>query len=215
MIGDQLDVAARLRSLLPPSWFPQSAQVITSAPGGAPITSAPGGFEITNTTPGPPILAAMLNAPSTTLAFIYSLIAYVRLQTRIKTATGGNLDLIAYDFFGTDFARTSGQSDASFAAAIIQQVLLARNTRQAIIGILTSLTGNVPILFEPWRLPDSGALNLTLYYNAYGLWGSRTFPFVVFITAFRGMGVADSAIYAAVESVRAAGITCWVQILNP
>lgn len=213
MIGDGTDILGRLRSLLPPSWFSNPAQPLLNTDG-IPLFNTDG-QPLLNTTPGPPILVAVLQAPSTLLAFIYALLAYVKLQTRIKTATDGWLDLIANDFFGPTFTRSPGQTDASFSAAIVAQIFLIRNTRPSIISVLTSLTGVAPIVFEPWRIPDCGALNETLYYNAYGLRGSRTLPANVFVTAYRGNGVSDAAIYAAVNSVRSAGVAVWVQILNP
>lgn len=214
MIGDQPDMVTRLRSLIAP-WYPKPAMAILSTPGGGDILSLPGLGAILSSNTGPPILFAALQAPSTSLAWLYGLLAFVKLQTRILTSTGGWLDLTAYDFFGSTFVRSPGQSDASFAAAIIAQIFLLRNTRQAITNVLTTLTGVAPVIFEPWRIPDSAALNSTLYYNIAGLRGSRTFPFNVFITAHTGGIATDAQIYAALESVRTAGITYWVQILNP
>ena len=42
-------------------------------------------------------------------SFVYGLILYIKKQTRIKTASDGFLDLIAYDFFGSTLLRKSGQ----------------------------------------------------------------------------------------------------------
>lgn len=212
MIGDSSDFMGRLRSLVARSWFPSVGLAILGLPGDTPITSTSGEV-ITSTIPGPPILAAVLTAPSTALAFIYSLLAYIRLQTRIATASGGWLDLVAYDFFGSTFVRAQGQSDSAFATAIVQQILLIRNTRHALTNVLTKLTSVAPTIFEPWRIPDCGALNSTLYYDASGLRGSRTYPFVVFVTVNLGStSVSAAQIYAAIESVRPAGIKVWVQI---
>lgn len=214
MTGDFNDILLRLRGLLPRSWFPNTPLPILASPSGDPILTDPDGGALVSTTPGPPILAAVLSAPGTALAFIYALLAYVKLQTRIRTATGGNLDLIAYDFFGAGFVRAPGQSDAAFAAAIVAQILLIRNTRAAITNVLTNLTGIAPTIIEPWRLPDCGALSESAYNGAAGVRGSRTAPFTVFITATLGGGATAAQVYAAVESVRAAGVTCWVQVVN-
>jgi hypothetical protein len=70
------------------------------------------------------------------------------------------------------------------------------------------------------RLPDAACLNVG---NGYGLWrnvaglrGSRTFPFVVFITAHTGTsGVSNAQVYAALESIRSAGITFWTSVVTP
>ncbi|MGH6958062.1 MAG: hypothetical protein ACREEW_15455 [Caulobacteraceae bacterium] len=214
MTGDGTDIFARLRSLLPSGWFPNSALALLASPDDTPILTDPDGSPLLSGLSGPPVLAAVLQAPSTALAFVYALLAYVKLQTRIATASGGNLDLIAYDFFGTSFTRAAGQSDASFAAAIVAQIFLARNTRPAIVSVLTALTGTAPVVVEPWRLPDCGALNVTAFRGAVGVRGSRNLPFTVFVTATLGSGATAAEVYAAVESVRPAGVTCWVRVVS-
>ena len=88
--GDQSDILRRLKSTLP-RWFGDSTT----------------------------ILDALLQGLAWAASFVYSLWAYAKLQTRIKTATDGWLDMIAADFFGSSLLRTANQSDASFRALII------------------------------------------------------------------------------------------------
>jgi hypothetical protein len=169
--GDQQDITARLQALMPPGWF---------APGEVPLRDA--------------LLTGIANA----LAFIFSLFAYLKLQTRIATATDGFLDLIAFDFFGEELERGPNQSDTSFRANIKAELLPLRNTRQAIINAVTLITGNAPIMFEPQRPADTGAYNEgVLAYNAAGGYGSRNYPYQSFVTAFRppGTGVPNIAGY--------------------
>jgi hypothetical protein len=186
MIGDADDFIARLEATLPAGWFP-------TEPSSAPFTD----------------LSGALSGYADVFAFAYSLLAYAKLQTRIKTATGGNLDLIAYDYFGESLRRAPMQSDASFVLAIISNILRQRNTRAAVISVLEAVTGNTPLVFNPWR--DGAYRNATAYYGVTN-YGSPTTRFQLFVIAYRGGGATDAQIYAAVNSVMMAGTTAWVQL---
>lgn len=133
MTGDQTDIFNRLKGMLPSRWFGTATDSV-------------------------PLVDAILTGLSTSLAFLYSLYQYAKLQTRINTATDGWLDLIAADFFGpTGLPRKTGQSDASYRNAIKVALLREKATRNAIINTLTSLTGRAPIIVEPQRPADTGA----------------------------------------------------------
>src|SRR5580658_3900532 len=107
--GDSNDCLTRIKSLLPYRWFPDST----------------------------PILDALLSGPAWALSFIYSLIQYAQSQTRIATATDGFLDLISYDFFGSNLPRNQQEFDASFRARILATLLRPKATRPAMISMLT------------------------------------------------------------------------------
>jgi hypothetical protein len=92
MTGDQDDMLARIKATLPP-WFPDEA----------------------------PVLDALLSGFANVSAWIYGLIAYAKLQTRISTASDGWLDLIAYDFFGRRMTR-GNRSDTLFRSAILAEL---------------------------------------------------------------------------------------------
>ncbi|MDR9052050.1 hypothetical protein [Burkholderia multivorans] len=220
--GDISDITARLRSYLPAGWFP-SDQTQT------------------------PILNAVLTGVTTILAGIYALYVYVKAQTRIGTATGGWLDLIAQDFFGTNLLRGFNESDSAFRAQIKVNLFRARGTRQSVIDILTELTGYAPKIIEPGLPADTGAYDLGgVGYDVGGAYGDLPVA-QAFVIAYRqpGTGIPllggydspvgaydtgsqieyidssmyagsapDSAIYAAVNSVRPAGVILWVQIQN-
>jgi len=159
--GDQNDILYRLKSLIP-RWFGDSAQVTT----------------------------ALLTGLAYASSFIFSLIQYLRLQTRIKTATDGWLDMIAADFFGPALLRQSNQSDASFRARIIINLFRERATRWAIISVLKDLTGRTPLVFEPQRPLDTGSYGGPLIgYGMAGGYGSMLIPFQAFVTAYRPSGV--------------------------
>jgi hypothetical protein len=159
--GDQQDFVGRLGQLLPNGWFSDDA----------------------------PVLNAVLNGLAYCLSFIYSLVAYAKLQTRIATATDGFLDLVAFDYFGTFIARRLGETDTSLRSRILQNLLEQKATRYGIIKLLTNLTGNVPWVFEPWRPLDCGAYGKNIFgYGVAGGYGSLAIPYQGFITAYRPVG---------------------------
>lgn len=121
-----------------------------------------------------PLISALLTGLATSAAFIYSLIAYLRLQTRIATATDGNLDMIAGDFFGTTLARRAGQTDANFRALILASLLRERGTRAGMLKILLDLTARVATIVEFTRPLDTGAVGQAriAYLNLTGAAGN-------------------------------------------
>lgn len=217
MTGDQTDIVARSKSVLP-RWFG----------------------------PASPLLDALLLGTANALAFVYTLYNYAKLQTRILTASDGWLDMIAADFFGSALIRAANQSDASFRARIIVSMFRERGTRNAITRVLTALTGRAPMIFEPLRPLDTGAYGApNIGYGLAGGYGSQLIPFQAFVKAYRPAstgipyvagygvssagysvgsradyatlaqstaGVADADIYAAIDSVKPVATTIWTQI---
>lgn len=215
--GDQGDIFARIKSVLP-RWFG----------------------------PASPLLDALITGLANASAFAYSLYQYARLQTRIKTASDGWLDMIAADFFGVALQRATNQTDTSFRARIIANMFRERGTRNAITRVMLDLTGRAPVIFEPLRPLDTGAYGVaTGGYGVAGGYGSALIPFQALIKVYRpaaagipfvaGYGatpggysspsrtdyasiaqsagaVADADLYAAIESVRPAGTIIWMQI---
>ena len=161
--GDEADIVNRLQRLIPNGWFPNGLS---------------------------PIRDAILTGFANIFAFVFSLIVYVRLQTRIATATDGFLDMIAADFFGNDLLRQVNQGDTSYRSRIQSALFLERGTRSAVIRVLTQLTGRAPLVFEPQRTADTGVYNGPgLAYNTVGGYGSLQYPYQSFVTAFRPLGV--------------------------
>jgi hypothetical protein len=215
VIGDRADIAARLRKLLPP-WFDQEAIA--------------------------PVVSAALNGAAAVFAGLYAIYVYAKAQTRIKSATDGFLDLIAGDFFGAALIRKAGQSDFFFRQRILANLFREKNTRKAVIQVLTDLTGQAPIIVEPWNLADTGAWDAAQGYDLAGYWGGEELPYQSFVVAFRPTGaispdfggwdvaesgwdagifywadqftgqVTDADIIAAVESVRMANTVIWLSI---
>jgi hypothetical protein len=224
MTGDQADIVARIKAVLPTGWFAEDS----------------------------PVLTALLDGLSYGWSWVYDWIHYTRRQTRISTATGIFLDLIALDYFGAMLRRRSGETDHQFRHRIKINLLRDRATRAAVISVLTDLTGRAPTVFEPAYSNDTGGYgSLTqrqtgLAYNTAGGWGSLSLPFQFFVTARRplttgitmvsgwgcpaggyGVGaieyadlsskgdiVTDSEIYAAVAATRPVGTTAWMNITN-
>lgn len=193
--GDQSDITSRLQQLIPHGWFANGTS---------------------------PIRDALLQGAANALGFVYLLFAYLRLQTRIGTATDGFLDMIAADFFGNALIRTSGQSDASLRGRIIINIFRERGTRAGVAKVLTQLTGRAPTIFEPARPADTGGYGIsTSGYGVAGGYGSLLLPMQSFVTAFRptgtgipnvagygvstaGYGVASQAEYASLSMVQGA-----------
>lgn len=161
-VGDQTDIYRRLRGYLPP-WFGDEAET--------------------------PIINGLLNGLAYAGSYVYGLLSYARLQTRIKTATDGWLDMIAADFFGSSLQRAANQSDASFRARIIVNLFRERATRNGMIKVLEDLTGRTPTIIEPTRPADTGVYGGPLIgYGAAGAYGSLLMPYQCFVIAYRPLG---------------------------
>src|SRR3954452_21398245 len=103
MIGDQQDMLARLRTALPTRWFPDEA----------------------------PILNGLLCGLASAWSWLYEQLQYVKLQTRLLTASDIWLDVAAQDYFGNRVTRRAGQSDTAFRNRIRRELFRERATRQA------------------------------------------------------------------------------------
>lgn len=168
-IGTGPEIASRIRQLLP-RWFADSN----------------------------PTANALLDGAASALAFVYSLYVYAAAQTRILTASGIWLDLIAQDFYATAIQRGPNQGDDSFRANILANLFRPRATRQGIIDVLLTITGNVPVILEPFVPADTGAYGVGYAgYGAAGGYGSQAIPAQAFVTAFRPVqyGIAQVAGY--------------------
>jgi hypothetical protein len=191
-----------------------------------------------------PILDAVLRGLALTADFIHRLIGYARLQTRIKTATDGWLDIIAADFFGNMLKRGASQSDSTFSSRIIANLFRERATRRGLIQTLTDLSGQAPIVFEPQRPLDTGSYRgPRLGYGAAGGYGSMHLAYQCFVTAYRPRianapfiagyristgaystpsraayaqrgGMRDTDIFEAIDRVKPVGTTVWMRFAH-
>ena len=122
------DILNRVKALIPKRWFQWAA----------------------------PYRDAVLGGLSDLGWWCYGLIGYARAQTRISTAYGIWLDIIAYDFLGRTLLR-NGLPDDTFRAIIKATILKERVTRLGMTNAITALVGVPPVIFEPWNTFDTGA----------------------------------------------------------
>jgi hypothetical protein len=160
MIGDRTDMVSRLRALLPARWFADTA----------------------------PVLDATLTGFAALWTTAYEQLEFVRRQTRIATASGSFLDMIATDFFGTRLCRRVAQDDTAYRRAIGLELRRVHATREALRGALQDLTGRSPLIFEPARAADTKAWGVACGWGEAGAWGSLRMPFQCLVTAFRQKG---------------------------
>src|SRR5438270_5928158 len=111
---------SRLKAVLPARWFADSSPVLDG------------------------LLAGLVWA----WKWLFGLVGFAREQTRIATASGTWLDIIAQDFFGVRLVRRAGQLDEAFRRRIQLELLRERGTRAAIVAVLRDLTGRAPAIFE-------------------------------------------------------------------
>ena len=155
-----MTVFERVKSLLPGGWFGDS-----------------------------PVLTGVLSGIARLLSGADDFIQYARLQTRIKTATDGFLDLIARDFFGDTLKRRAGEMDNPLRSRILSQLFIEKVTRRGVILALEALTGRTPQVFEPARPADTGGYNTnSMGYGVAGGYGSLKLHHQAFITAYRPAG---------------------------
>lgn len=180
--ADQGVMASRIAGLLPPSWFGTGATEVNSVSG----------------QPGSPVLNIPIQGAAYNLAWVYVLYQYVLTQSRIATATGVWLDRIAYDFFGYNLLRRTGEQDGPYRIRIYQELFRQRQTRQGVAQALIDLTGVTPKIMELWNPGDCGAYDIsTSGYDVAGAYGDLSLNNQFLITAYRSIssGVADLAGY--------------------
>jgi hypothetical protein len=159
MTGDSEDILERVRKLLPRRWFQWVA----------------------------PYRDAVLGGVSDGAAWCYAWIAYARQQSRIATSTGIFLDIAAWDFFGGNFVRRTGENDASWRPRILQEILRPRQTRAAISQVLEDLTSTTPKIIELWNPQDCGGYGVAQmggYGSGPGCYGSLLFDNQILVTSY-------------------------------
>lgn len=187
-------MVARMQAVMPPTWFPDDAV----------------------------ILPGLLSGVGWLFAQCYACLAYVRQQTRIATATEGNVDLIAQDFTGTGIRRLAGETDDHLRARVLRAIFQERDTRNALVHVLQTLTGYAPVIFNPGLVSDAAhygpeADSQVAACDTVGAYGSRVMPFQVLVTAFRPANPAqasDEDIRQAILSVKSAGSVIWMRIAD-
>jgi hypothetical protein len=151
-LGDQSDFTSRLLRLLPTGWFPSVA----------------------------PRLNAALQGAAASLAAAFTMLSFVKAQSRIQTASGSFLDLISQGYFGGSLPRLQYEADADYAGRIEYNLTAPRGTRDGMTAMLHQLTGNWPRIFQPNRPGDAMCLASIANPNAAGsgtnLWSNGGLP---------------------------------------
>lgn len=216
-VGDQTDMLARIKAVLPTGWFP----------------------DVT------PVLDAVLSGLAYAWSWIAALTGYAYEQTRLTTASDIFLDILSYDFLGSRIFRRAGEADSAFRIRVKREILRPKATRAAMVEALTDLTGQVPLVFEPANTSDTGGYGVAMGYGVAGGYGSLSMPYQALLTVYRphvggipgvdgyggsiggygvgaveyasaadAAGVSDAEIYATIESTKPAATVMWVRLTN-
>lgn len=181
LIGSVADIANRIISLLPRGWFVNTQSQLSATSSATQITISygpPGG-----------IIGVIISGGSTALSWIYSLIQYVKLQTRRITTSDAFIDLGIFDFLALRVRRKASQTDASARVMWKQEVLRRRVTRAYVQQAVQDLTGTPVTIFEAFNPMDTGGIGAQWAFNEpTSAWGSNAYPYTMFITAVEPVG---------------------------
>lgn len=186
MQGDAGNILARLKSVLPARWHAEANAVLDA------------------------VLAGLADG----WAWLHAMLAAVRAQARIATASGATLDLIAADYFGPRIHRRRGQGDTALRLTILRELLRERTTRPALLAALRDLTGREATVFEPRRPADTGGWGTAWGYGAAGGWGNLALAYQCFVTARRpqGSGIAHLSGWGAGGGGWGVGGVAWASL---
>jgi hypothetical protein len=137
-----------------------------------------------------PIIDAVLSGAAVGAADITGQLDDVHLQTRIRTATGANLDMIAADFFGRRIRRNRNETDGSFRRRILAEIFRERATLAGMKKALLDLTTFDARIWEPAKPANGGGYSTGRGgYNYAGAYASLQYPSQAFITVYRPLNV--------------------------
>jgi hypothetical protein len=164
MLSDTPDFVERLRSSLPKRWFAPEAATVGS----------------------------LLSSLASSWEYLYGLLQYVLIQSRISTATGPWLDLASLDYLGHRLPRRASEPDLNYSGRIRGAILQEAASRSAVLGGIEALVGTPPSIFEPANCGDTGGYgggelwgDQGVAYGASGGWGNLAIPYEFFITVHR------------------------------
>ncbi|WP_438384073.1 hypothetical protein ABHV46_07135 [Asaia sp. BMEF1] len=190
--GTARDFARRLRLVLPSGWFP-----------------AYRGDEAEDA----PVLQALLTGFGAILASIWTLMSFVRRQTRLGTTDGAFLEMAAADFFGpSGVIRLALEKDTHFRRRMVSSLVAPLNTRAAVSEAVRRLSGAAPRIIELGNVHDCGAWR---YAGGYGAsrsrYGSRLGG-QFFLEVYQKLPVERRALHAAIRAAKASGVIAWVRM---
>lgn len=132
-----------------------------------------------------PVLDAVLAGPASVLQEAADRLAWVRLQSRLRTAEGAWLDQLTFDFLGGGVQREEGESDESLRTRLRIELLREKATRRAVVRAIEDVTGETPLVIEPARPADIGGYGVARGYGVAGRYGSLRLPYQTFVIAYR------------------------------
>jgi len=185
---DQGDWTYRLLSLFPRSWASDQAFAV-------------GG-----------LLYSVFNAIAGPFASLYAMLAYVKLQTRIKTATDINLDQISSDFFGGTLPRLPSETDDHFRIRILNALLGNATTRAGIAAALSNVGFTFKIV-EDGNVNDIISLGRSGGLGTFGALGAQQQgKSAVYITIYNPLPAGESTFTAKalINQVKADGQRVWL-----
>lgn len=177
--GSAGDMVRRMRLALPLRWFPDDA----------------------------PVLDALLAGWASAWSQWHAMLALVRRQSRLGTATGAMLDATSADLFGPRVPRR-GDGDEAFRARIRAAMARPRVTRAAVAAAAAEAGAEDVRLFEPMRPADTGAWGV-MGYGVAGGWGSLAMPGQLLL---RCRADDPAAVRAGVLDALPAGVTAWLHV---
>lgn len=174
---------------------------------------------------------------------VYSGMQSVLPQMRIRTATGGMLDLIAGDFFGNNLLRLTNETDDEYRIRILIRLFMEQATKKAMSDILGLYTGVYPVIVEYGQAIDTTGFLATSGNETVAGYGSTVKAYHAFITVYQiatspyaniggygskisgyGVGLGSSYIHEIgydnsflnymINEVKPIGTTCWLKVIN-
>jgi hypothetical protein len=138
----------------------------------------------------PDVVEGVLSGYASSFQCVSDIQDEVSLQTRIRTATGGNLDLIARDYFNQRMFRRKNEGDDAYKARLLAEIFRERVTLAGMRRALLDLTGFEPKIWEPGLPDDGGGYNRGIGgYGQHGRYASLNYPAQAFIVAYRTLTV--------------------------
>lgn len=186
-----------------------------------------------------PNIDAINGAAALGLAYNYAQLDYAQAQSRVQTATGENLDNIAWDFFGQSVTRFPGESDGAWRLRLWANLRIDSQTKECIEGAILQLTGLIPVI---WTAYGDTGLGVNYALGVSPLAGYMPFWYHItvfrygspFIQLFGGLGqglylggpgalydptmsgeyISDAAITQVLDRFTAAGVTYELDIID-
>ena len=110
-----------------------------------------------------PVIDALMNGFVWCVQLIMNTLDLVIPQMRIKTSTGGFLDIIGNDFFGTNLQRLPNEKDSTYLSRILSVLFQSKNTYAALYDAVSNYYFNqsdVSIALYEYGMFTSGNLSL-------------------------------------------------------